>query len=166
MTTPEPDSTNLEASLPDLLDPAVRARLAAALPAVIRMLEAWGLTRGEQEGLLTLSPRTIRRAVQGESPPHLNQDQLMRMSLITGIYSALHVLYDALTADTWMTRPNRRPPFGGHGPIRLILNGGIPALLTVRRILDADRSGQFGGSQVARLTAQSLPQPEIDLTGP
>lgn len=165
MTTPGPDRTTQDACIPDLLDPNVRSRLAGALPAVIRMMEAWGLTRADQAGLLTLSPRTIQRAAQGKrpSPLRLTQDQLMRMSLITGIYAALHAVYDGLTADTWMTRANGRPPFDGRAPVRVLLQGGIPSLLMVRRMLDADRSGQFGASPHARLTAHSLPQPDINL---
>lgn len=163
MATPEPDGTNLETTIPNLLDSNVRSRLASALPAVLRMLEAWELNRADQASVLTLSPRTIQRVAAGGPTPRLNQDQLLRLSLITGIYSALHTLFDDGTADAWMTRPNRRPPFGGHAPLRLILHGGIPSLLTVRRMLDADRSGQFGSSPQARLIAQSLPQPEINL---
>lgn len=166
MNTPEPDRTNPDAALPDLRDPTVRSRLAGALPAVIRMLEAWGLSLADQASLLTLSPPTIQQVAEGGPIPQLSQDHLTRMSLLTGIYAALHVLFDSRTADTWMTRANRRPPFDGHAPLRLILHGGIPSLLTVRSMLDADRSGQFGGSPQARLAAQSLPQPEIDLPDP
>ena len=114
--------------------------------------------------VLTLSPRTIQRASQGAATPRLNQDQLIRMSLITGIYSALHALYDRTTADAWVKRQNRRPPFDGRTPLSLLLVGGIPWLLTVRRLLDADRGGQFGGSAEAKREAQFLPQPDIHLS--
>ena len=163
MPTPAPSLTSPDAPLPDLLDPQVRAQLSGALPAVLRMLDAWNLTRTQQTRLLTLSPRTILRVSQGKSLPRLNQDQLTRMSLITGIYAALHTVYGGPVEDGWVKQPNRRPPFNGRAPLNLLLVGGIPRLLSVRRLLDADRSGQFGSSAEARLEARSLQQPDIHL---
>ena len=152
--------------IPDLLDPAVRARLAGALPAVIRMLEAWELTRAQQGSLLTLSARTVQRAAHGQTLPRLTPDQLTRMSLITGIYAALHTLYRDGSADGWMTRVNRRPPFAGRAPLSVVLAGGIPMLLAVRRLLEADLGGMFSASEEARRQARTLPQPPIELPEP
>lgn len=148
--------------LPDLNQREQRIRLSRALPAVIRILDAWHLTREQQAELLTLSVRTVQRAASRAEHPELNADQLTRMSLITGIYKALHVLYNA-TPDDWPRRPNQRHPFGGRTPAAFMLSAGIPGLLATRRLLDADRSGQFSGTPESRAQAAALPQPDIHL---
>lgn len=149
-------------TLPDLSRRADRIRLSAALPAVIRMLDAWHLTRGQQAELLTLGVRTVQRASKGTDAPELSADQLTRLSLITGIHTALHVLYTR-TPDSWPKRPNGRYPFVGRTPLDLMLTSGIPGLLAVRRLLDGDRSGQYRASPQARAEAARLPQPDLDL---
>lgn len=149
-------------TLPDLSRQADRVRLSAALPAVIRMLDAWQLTRGQQAELLTLSVRTVQRASKGTDVPVLGPDQLTRLSLITGIYKALNTLY-TLSPDQWPQRPNNRHPFLGRTPLELMLTSGIPGLLAVRRLLDGDRSGQYRASAQARAEAARLPQPDLDL---
>jgi len=149
-------------TLPDLSRRADRIRLSAALPAVIRMLDAWQLTREQQAELLTLGVRTVQRASKGTDAPELSADQLTRLSLITGIHTALHTLYTR-TPDDWPKRPNDRYPFVGRTPLELMLTSGIPGLLAVRRLLDGDRSGQYRASPQARAEAARLPQPDLDL---
>lgn len=151
------------AGLPDLNDVQVRARLAQGLPPVVRMLEGWHLTRQEQGDLLDLSPHAVRRALEKGRLPSLTRDQIMRLSLITGIYKALHTLYDDVTADAWPQQPNRRAPFQGQIPLAYWRSSGIPALLATRRLLDADCGGHFSASATARATAATLVQPEIAL---
>jgi len=87
----------------------------------------------------------------------------MRMSLLTGSCVALHILYDDETADRWMARANRRPPFNGRTPVAYALESDIPGLLTIRRMLDAERGGQYLASAETRRLAARLPQPEIRL---
>ena len=149
-------------TLPDLSRRADRVRLSAALPAVIRMLDAWHLTRGQQAELLTISVRTVQQVSKGAAAPELGADQLTRLSLITGIHTAMHNLY-TLSPDRWPQRPNNRHPFLGRTPLELMLTSGIPGLLAVRRLLDGDRSGQYSVSPQARAEAARLPQPDINL---
>lgn len=93
---------------PILTQPATARRLSSGLPAGIRMLQALGLNRHEQAGLLGLSPRSLERAAH-PSAAVLSQDQLARLSITIGIYNALHLLYDANTAAGWLQRANQRP---------------------------------------------------------
>jgi hypothetical protein len=72
----------------------------------------------------------------------LNADQLTRVSLLIGIYKALNILYSQKLADAWMTLPNTNPIFGGDTPLNYVKNGGIPALMRVRQLLDARRGGR------------------------
>ena len=150
-------------ALPDLRDRTVRARLSQGLPAVIRMLEGWGLTRREQGELLTLSRRTVQRVGVSRQTIVLNRNQLTRLSLIVGIYRLLYTLNSEEVAAGWMTRPNRRVPFSGRTPLSYLLEGDIPALLATRRLLEADLNGRFVATPDAVALAQGLRQPEIHL---
>lgn len=150
-------------SLPDLQDISVRARLTQALPLVIRILAGWGLTRAQQGALLTLSPRTIQRVqASGSVRSVLNQDQLTRLSLIVGIGRALPALYGH-SSPGWIQRTNGRFPFLGRTPLAFILDGGIPAMLAVRRLLEGDQSGNFSTSPEARRQADLVPHLELHL---
>lgn len=140
---------------PDTTNPAVIQRLSRGLPAGIRMLEHMGLNREQQAWLLGLSARSLQRAGAGNGP-ELTQDQLTRLSLVVGIYKALHILYDDAAADGWLRRANRRHPFAGQTPLDYMSRGGIPAMYEVRRLLDADRSGMFSVTPEARKAASNF----------
>jgi hypothetical protein len=128
---------------PDLAHPEVRtAMTAAAVPAVVRLAGAWKLTTDEACALLgDLPERTWFRMKAGQWQGTLTQDVLTRVSAALGIYKALHLLFSGTLADEWMRLPNRGALFGGARPIDRIAQGGIPALLDVRRHLDAMRGG-------------------------
>jgi hypothetical protein len=66
---------------------------------------------------------------------------LTRLSLLTGIYKALNVLYSEKLADAWIQLPNTNPLFSGRPPLASMIAGGIPAMQTIRRLLDARRGG-------------------------
>lgn len=137
---------HLDQRLPDLSDPETARRLTAALPAVVRMLDDLQIGRSQQARLLDLSERTLQRALRGDLPRKLSVDQFTRMSLITGIYKALRILFVGEASKAWLTRPNGRRTLNGQRPLDYMLGDGIPAMLTVRQLLDADRSGQFGNA--------------------
>jgi hypothetical protein len=44
-------------------------------------------------------------------------------------------------ADEWVHLPNRNPIFAGDTPLAYMIRGGLPAMQTVRRLLDARRAG-------------------------
>ena len=69
----------------------------------------------------------------------LDADTLLRVSYVVGIFKALHVLHAEPLADRWVQLPNANPIFGGETPLAYMRRGGIPALQTVRRLLDARR---------------------------
>ena len=65
---------------------------------------------------------------------------LTRVSLLLGIYKALHILYaDDALADRWLHLPNANPLFGGRPALALIMEAGIDGLHQVRRFLDGRR---------------------------
>jgi len=72
----------------------------------------------------------------------LDQDRLTRISLLTGIFKALNILYSKKLADRWVHLPNANPMFGGEMPLTYMIKGGLPAMLRVRQLLDARRGGR------------------------
>lgn len=126
----------------DLSDPDERARMTGpAVRGMVGVARAWSLTVEQTCALLgDVSPSTWHAWVK--SPPKdLGVDRLTRVSYLTGMYSALHVLYPGPLADAWMSRPNTNPLFAGQRPIAALLAGGIPAMGQVRALLDARRGG-------------------------
>jgi hypothetical protein len=72
----------------------------------------------------------------------LDQDRLTRISLLTGIFKALNILYRKKLADRWVNLPNTNPMFGGETPLAYVIKGGVPAMVRVRQLLDARRGGR------------------------
>jgi hypothetical protein len=72
----------------------------------------------------------------------LDQDRLTRISLLTGVFKALNILYSKRLADRWVQLPNTNPMFGGESPLACMIKGGMPAMLRVRQLLDARRGGR------------------------
>ena len=71
----------------------------------------------------------------------LEVDRITRISYLLGIYKALHILYGDKLADEWITLPNKNPVFAGRTPLSQMLAGGLLAMQTVRKLLDARRGG-------------------------
>jgi hypothetical protein len=76
-----------------------------------------------------------------KTPRTLRADELLRVSYLIGIFKALNILYSEKLADAWIQLPNTNPIFKGGTPLSYVRAGGIPALQTVRRLLDARRGG-------------------------
>lgn len=126
-----------------LHDQGVRARLtSAAVPALIRLAAAWGLTDAQLADLLGgLSVSTVRRWKR-TPPEDLGFDGLTRASYLLGIYQALHVIVDSANADAWVRTPNDAPLFAGQTPLDVMTQGGILSMDRVRVHLDAVRGGR------------------------
>ncbi len=71
----------------------------------------------------------------------MDADRLTRISYLVGIFKALNILYSESLADAWVSLPNSNRIFGGGTPLEFVCRGGLPALQTVRRLLDARRGG-------------------------
>lgn len=107
------------------------------LPAVLKILDAWGLNDSEQMALLGLKEHMELTRWRSHPPKKFGRDQLERLSHLLGIYRSLHVLLpDSLAADGWIQRPNSAPLFGGQRAFDLMANAGIPGLLLVRQYLN------------------------------
>lgn len=129
--------------LPNLADPATRARLTpAAVAGIARLAEIWRLTAAETCALLgDVSDRTWFRMKKGEWSGTLSQDTLTRISALVGIFKGLRLLFSDPLSDEWVGLPNKGPLYHGRRPIDAMIEGGIPKMLVVRRHIDALRGG-------------------------
>lgn len=122
-------------------DPEVRRRKSGpALRAFFNIAARWHLSVREAQGLLGWpAASTFHKYKKGDHGT-LAYDTLVRISLVVGIYKALHILYpEAAFADRWVRMPNSNPHFAGRPPLALMVEGGIDGLYRVRRLLDARR---------------------------
>ena len=122
-------------------DPAVRRRLSApALRGFFNISRAWQLGVTEERALLGWPPSSTFHKYKSGDAGVLSFDALTRISLVLGIYKALHILYpEPAFADAWMRMPNTNPLFGGQPPIAFVADAGLDGLFQVRRLLDSRR---------------------------
>jgi hypothetical protein len=113
----------------------------AAVVAMKNLAKEWKLTRDETAKLLAVSSSTLDRIISTPSKASLNQDQMTRISALIGIFKGLHLLFIDNMADRWPRLRNMGPLFNDHTPIDVMIEGGIPAMLEVRRHIDALRGG-------------------------
>jgi|GEM_PF-100981 len=144
MATPQPltyPRTRYTPTAPvDMSDKQERERLSdGAVAAFLNIMQQWAvkddiarqLLGGISNGAFYDLKKTRSRA--------LDEDRLRRISYLVGIFKALNVLYDPTLADRWMQMPNTNRLFGGSTPLTYLVSGGLPALMTLRRLLDARR---------------------------
>ena len=125
----------------DLSSKKVRERLTpTALRMFFRLIKHWKIRDEDARTLLGgISNGTFYKLKQ-QAATVLGQDQLIRISLLVGIFKALNILYSTELADEWVQLPNTNPMFGGQTPLSYMLKG-QPAMLRVRQLLDARRGG-------------------------
>lgn len=120
-------------------DPADVARVAAK--AYRRIAEAWCLRNADAAALIDVSARTWGRMKAEDWSGDLRQDQLFRISGLTGLYKALHLYFSDELADRWVNLANDGPLFRGRTPREVMADGGLPAILEARDYVDALRGG-------------------------
>ncbi len=127
----------------DLTDPKVRQRLSgSSLKAFLKITAKWGLAEPQSRGLLGgIASSTFHAWKGAPGKQKLTQDVLLRISLVIGIYKALHIYFGDEWADRWVTLGNRGPMFSGTAPIDYMIRQGQPGMFQVRRMLDAWRGG-------------------------
>jgi hypothetical protein len=125
----------------DRQDPAVRRKLSApALRAFFATARQWQLSVADERALLGWPPTSTFHKYKSGDGGVLSFDTLTRISLVLGIYKALHILYaEPAFADRWMHMPNSNPLFGGRTPLAFVADAGIDGLFQLRRLLDSRR---------------------------
>ena len=130
------------APVPDLTDRTARERLSpSALKAFFNIVERWGIRDEDARMLLGGLSNGPYYAWRKDPKRTLDTDMLTRISYLIGIFKALNILYGEKLADEWVRLANRNPIFGGRTPLAYMMSGGVPALQTVRILLDARRGG-------------------------
>ena len=129
-------------ALPDLSVRAERERLSAAgLKAFFNIMARWKVRDKQARALLGGVTHGPFYEMKRHSDRVLDADRLTRISYLIGIYKALNILHGKPLADEWVHLPNAHPIFDGERPLTFMIGGGLPAMQTVRRLLDARRAG-------------------------
>ena len=127
---------------PDLSVRTERERLSApALKAFFNIMMRWKIRDEDARALLGGVSNGPFYEMKRKPERILDPDRLTRVSYLVGIFKALNILYSEKLADSWVRLPNTNPIFGGHTPVSFMIKGGLPAMQTVRRLLDARRAG-------------------------
>jgi Protein of unknown function (DUF2384) len=113
----------------------------AAIKAFLRIAELWTLRDEDARQLLGGISHGAFYELKKSEGKTLDQDRLTRISLLTGIFKALNILYGKKLADRWVQLPNTNPMFGGDTPLAYMVKGGLPGILRVRQLLDSRRGG-------------------------
>ena len=127
----------------DLASKAERERLSpSALKAFFNIVDHWRVRDEDARRLLggvTNGPYyQMKKNPEGRV---LDADKLLRVSYLIGIFKALNILHGRPLADEWVRLPNANRIFVGSTPLAYMIKGGVPAMQTVRRLLDARRGG-------------------------
>ena len=119
-----------------------RERLSpGALRAFFNIVARWELRDDDARALLGGVSNGPYYALKKRPERTLDADTLLRISYLVGIFKALHILHALPLADEWVRLPNSNRIFGGRTPLTFMIDGGIPAMQAVRRLLDARRGG-------------------------
>jgi hypothetical protein len=126
----------------DLSTKAERERLSpSAITAFFNIIAKWAVRDEDARALLGGVSNGQFYDMKKKPERLLDADTLTRISYLIGIFKALNILYSEKLADAWVTRSNANRIFAGQAPLSYMTKGGLPAMQTVRRLLDARRGG-------------------------
>ena len=129
-------------ALPDLSARAERERLSTpALKAFFNIMARWKVRDEDARALLGGVSNGPFYEMKRNPDRVVDADRLTRISYLIGIFKALQVLHSPKLADEWVHLPNSNPIFAGQTPLAYMIRGRLPAMHTVRRLLDARRAG-------------------------
>jgi hypothetical protein len=129
-------------ALPDFGTREDRERLSgAALKAFFNIAARWKVRDEDARALLGGVSNGPFYEMKRSPDRVIDTDRLTRISYLIGIFKALNILHSRPLADEWVHLPNQNPIFAGQSPLAYMMRGGLPAMQTVRRLLDARRAG-------------------------
>lgn len=127
----------------DLSSKDVLKRLSpSAVKAFLKIRGLWELRDEDARQLLGGISNGAFYELKKKARGTLDQDRLTRISILTGIFKGLNILYSKKLADRWIQLPNENPMFEGEPPLTYMIKGGLPAMLRVRQLLDSRRGGR------------------------
>jgi hypothetical protein len=137
-----PQSRFEPATLIDLNSKTERERLSAsAIKGFFKLADKWRIKDEDARELLGGLSSSSYYEWKKNASRVLEVDRITRISFLIGIYKALHIIYGDKLADEWVSLPNQNAIFGGQTPLQYMLSGGLIAMQTVRRLVDARRGG-------------------------
>ena len=137
-----PTTRHEPSPLVDLTSKRERERLSpSAVRAFFNIMERWAIRDEDAKVLLGGLSNGPYYEMKKDPDRVLDADRLLRISYLIGIFKALNILYSRKLAEQWVRLPNTNRIFGGQTPLAYMIRGGLPAMQTVRRLLDARRGG-------------------------
>jgi hypothetical protein len=137
-----PGSQHTTDAPPELGARAERERLSGpALRAFFNIMARWKVRDEDVRALLGGVTNGPFYEMKRNPDRVLDADRLTRISYLVGIFKALQILHGPALADEWVHLPNQNRIFAGQSPLAFMMRGGLPAMQTVRRLLDARRAG-------------------------
>lgn len=135
-----PSSRYAPSAVVNFSDKNEREKLSpSAIKAFFNILERWSVRDEDARTLLGGVSNGQFYAMKKDPERTLDSDTLTRVSFLIGIFKALNILYSEKLADAWVQRPNTNSIFGGRTALTYMMEGGLPAMQIVRRLLDARR---------------------------
>jgi len=121
----------------DFSNPETRRVLSpAAIRGFFDIAREWGLGESQMTSLLGGIPfPTLDTWKRNADEPVLDRDTITRISVVLGIYKALHT-YFGDAGDYWITHPNDSSLFGGAIPVAFMIANGLEGMYELRRMLD------------------------------
>jgi hypothetical protein len=122
----------------------------AGISGFFAIASEWGLSNEEAQILLGNPSRTRFYELRQSNPAtfrSLSDDELDRLAYITGIYSALNILYTPDSHSEWLRNESRMPvealyrPWGTGSPLGYMLTGKLKALADIYEYVNAERGG-------------------------
>jgi Protein of unknown function (DUF2384) len=114
----------------------------SAVKAFLKIRDLWELRDEDARQLLGGISNGAFYELKRKAHGTLDQDRLTRISILTGIFKGLNILYSKKLADRWIQLPNENPMFAGETPLTYMIKGGLPSMVRVRQLLDARRGGR------------------------
>jgi hypothetical protein len=138
-----PDTRYEPSPLVDLSARKERERLSpSAISAFFNIVARWKVHDEDARALLGgISNGPFYEMKKASAGRVLDPDRLLRISHVVGIFKALNIIYSRKLADAWVQLPNSNRIFAGRTPLAFMTGGGLPAIQTVHRLLDARRGG-------------------------
>src|SRR6202795_1205312 len=127
----------------DLSSKDVIRRLSpSAVKGFLKIAALWELRDEDARQLLGGMSNGAYYELKRKARGTLDQDRLTRISILSGIFKGLNILYSKKLADRWVQLPNENPMFEGKTALTYMIKGGLPAMLRVRQLLDSRRGGR------------------------
>src|SRR5580693_10493968 len=114
----------------------------SAVKAFLKIRDLWELRDEDARQLLGGISNGAFYELKRKGRGTLDQDRLTRISILTGIFKGLNILYSKKLADRWIQLPNENPMFEGETPLTYMIKGGLPSMVRVRQLLDSRRGGR------------------------